>query len=248
MTFWVYKLTYDTGAAPHVRDGLLSLAICKPRIRAGAARGDVIFGFAGRSRAVNRGERLIYIAEVTDKLETPGEYYERAEYRDRWDCIYARRGERLVWRPGSLFHRDGSSADTDLGPAPMYPRAVVLISNEFRYMGAEGTMEYARRWPNLGTLVHERGIGELQVEPDSPTGRMLSALRQEIWRTRSADRHGAPTEPALGPPGWSTVPESRAAVAPNRIGCGSPRFARGCAFAVPDVRSESSAPAKRTRY
>src|SRR4051812_2880278 len=115
--YWVYKLTYDTGAAPHVRDGLLSLAICKPRIREGAAEGDVIFGFSGRSRKVNRGERLIYVAEVTKKLAN-GKYYDDAQFRDRWDCIYDRVGESLVWRAGSLFHKNGSSANTDVGPGP----------------------------------------------------------------------------------------------------------------------------------
>src|SRR6266542_982399 len=139
MTFWVYKLTYDTGAAPHVRDGLLSLAICKPKIRLGAAPGEVIFGFGGRSRPVTRGERLIYVARVTSRLAAPGGYYERPQYRRRWDCIYDHRGGRLVWRPGSLFHQNGSSADRDIGPAPVYPRAVVLLSDEFRYLGSEGT-------------------------------------------------------------------------------------------------------------
>jgi hypothetical protein len=68
MTSWVYKLTYDTGAAPHVQNGLLSLAICKPKIRLGAVPGDVIFGFGGRSFPVIRGARLIYVAQVTSKL------------------------------------------------------------------------------------------------------------------------------------------------------------------------------------
>ncbi len=118
MTYWVYKLTYDCGTAPHVRDGLLSLAICKPRIREGAAVGDVLFGFSGRSRKVNRGERLIYVAEVTEKLAVPGEYYERPEFRHRWDCIYERKGERLAWRAGSLTHEGEECRPRDLGPAP----------------------------------------------------------------------------------------------------------------------------------
>src|SRR3990172_541148 len=205
MTYWVYKLTYDTGAAPHVRDSLLSLAICKPRIRKGAAVGDVIFGFSGRSRRTNGGERLIYVAEVTVKLTKPGEYYERPEFRDRWDCIYERVGESLVWRPGSLFHKDGSSAAKDIGPGPDHARAIVLLSREFRYLGADGTMDYVGRWPNLATFVHERGIGEREVEPESDMGRMLSALKRDLWRTRPAGQIGLPTEPESGQPSWSST-------------------------------------------
>jgi hypothetical protein len=218
MTYWVYKLTYDCGTAPHVRDGLLSLAICKPRIREGAAVGDVLFGFSGRSRKVNRGERLIYVAEVTEKLAVPGEYYERPEFRHRWDCIYERKGERLVWRAGSLTHEGEECRAKDLGPAPSYPRAIVLLSDEVRYLGTEGTMDYAGRWPDLATFVHELGIGERHVEPQSAVGRKLTEVRRELWRTRDASKVGAPTEPPTGEPAWGTT-SSRA---------GAPAAANSC--------------------
>jgi hypothetical protein len=193
--YFVYKLTYDTGAAPHASEGLLSLAICKPRIRASAHVGDVIFGFAGRSRAVNRGERLIYIAEVTEKLDAPGEYYERPDFRRRLDCIYDRVGSKLHWRYGSLFHQNNSCVVTDLGPAPVYPRAIVLLSEDFRYFGEEGTLDYAGRWPNLFSFVHECGRGHRVVQPDSAVGRMLSELKRHSWRSwpagHCAPPHGA---------------------------------------------------------
>lgn len=200
--YFVYKLTYDCGTAPHVRNGLLSLAICKPRIREAAVEGDVLFGFSGRSRKVNRGERLIYVAEVTRKLDKPGEYYEGAEFRNRWDCIYERRGGRLVWRPGSLTHQDEEFRAKDLGAAPRYPRAIVLLSKEFRYLGANGTMDYARRWPNLATYIHELGVGHRTVAPESEMGRMLSELKRELWRAPSAKEVGAPTEPFACEPAW----------------------------------------------
>src|SRR5579885_3415313 len=43
---YIYKLTSDDGGAPCVHDGVLSLAICKPRIRSVAKEGTIILGFA----------------------------------------------------------------------------------------------------------------------------------------------------------------------------------------------------------
>lgn len=232
MTYWVYKLTYDCGTAPHVRDGLLSLAICKPRIREGAAEGDVLFGFSGRSRKVNRGERLIYVAEVTKKLATPGDYYDRPEYRSRWDCIYERRGERLMWRPGSLTHEGEEFRAKDLGPGPSYPRAIVLLSDTFRYLGGDGTMDYAGPWPNLATYVHEMGIGHRVVEPGSEIGRMLTELKRDLWRARSIRSVGTPTEPYAGRPSWETetdsVGTSRSCAPRARPSTATPRRSERC--------------------
>jgi hypothetical protein len=237
MKYWVYKMTYDTSAAPHVRDGVLSLAICKPRIREDAAEGDIIFGISGRSRRVNRGERLIYVAEVTKKLTRSGEYYESAKYRGRWDCIYDRVGEKLVWRPGSLFHKDDPVAlRRDIGPAPLYPRAIALLSDDFRYLGDEGTSEFARRWPDLGSFVYEIGIMEQDVEPESKIGRMLTELKREIWRSRRAGDVGPPTEPELSAPNWTKSEPSSGNGASRRscgggaetpVGCAPPRLRPG---------------------
>ena len=65
MSRYFYKLMFDSGGAPCVHRNLLSLAICKPSVRASANVGDWIFGFGAKSTI---GEKLIYVAEVTDKL------------------------------------------------------------------------------------------------------------------------------------------------------------------------------------
>src|SRR6266699_3508357 len=80
---YVYKMTGDNGGAPCVAGNLLSLAICKPKIRRTAGKESLVFGFGGKRFE----ERLIYIAQVTAKLEGDA-YYRQREYAKRPDCIY----------------------------------------------------------------------------------------------------------------------------------------------------------------
>lgn len=218
-TLWVYKLMYDSGCAPHVQDGLLSLALCKPEIRKRAVEGDWLFGFGARSRRQIRGERLIYIARVTKKLDRPGEYYESPEYRRRWDCVYERRDGMLVSRPGAVFHPDNGDVDRDLGSGPVYPKAVVLLSDDFRYLGTRGTMDYVARWPDLGTYVHELGRGQRRLEPESRIGRMLVELQRDLWKT--CDFVGEPTEPSDAPAWDSGCDDGGSPPMPPPRGCSS---------------------------
>ena len=87
MTPWpdifIYKMVADSGGAPCVFGNLLSLAICKPKIRKTAEKGSLIFGFGGK----RYNEKLIYIARVTGKLEGRA-YYRLKKYAGRPDCIY----------------------------------------------------------------------------------------------------------------------------------------------------------------
>lgn len=69
---YVYKVVVDNGGAPCVYYKKLSLAICKPAIRRTAHVGDLIFGFGGNTDTP--ANRLVYIAEITNK-STDGNYY-----------------------------------------------------------------------------------------------------------------------------------------------------------------------------
>src|SRR5881396_3115763 len=80
---YVYKMVADNGGAPCVSGNLLSLAICKPKIRRTAEKESLVFGFGGKRYT----ERLIYIARVTVKLEGDAYYRQRA-YARRLDCMY----------------------------------------------------------------------------------------------------------------------------------------------------------------
>lgn len=75
MRLFSYVGAYDTGFAPHVQDAMLSLATCKPRIRASAQKGDWIAGTAGRRYSASNF-RLVYLAEITEE-PMPIETYDR---------------------------------------------------------------------------------------------------------------------------------------------------------------------------
>jgi hypothetical protein len=146
---YFYKLTSDNGGAPCVEDGLLSLAICKPMIRSTAEHGNLIFGFAANS--LHRDNRLLYIARVTEKMRD-GKYYQVKRFTRRGDCIYEWRADRLAWRRDALHHGPDDLVK-DLGVFPSYDRANVLLSDDFRYFGANGSAEYKSRYPLIKNAI-----------------------------------------------------------------------------------------------
>ena len=193
-SIYFYKLTADTGGAPCVQDGRLSLAICKPRIRSKAEQGDLIFGFAANS--LHRDNRLIYIAQIEKNVRN-GDYYRKRRFANRSDCVYESRGSRFAWRRGALHHGPKDLVH-DLGPWPDYNKANVLLSTDFRYFGVSGTAEYKSLFPLVKTAVEQLGRGH-RVTHDERLRKQLMALKKQIWRNNSKRIAGKPTStPRLG--------------------------------------------------
>jgi hypothetical protein len=195
--FYFYKLTRDDGGAPCVRNGILSLAICKPFIRASAEVGDMIFGFAANS--LSPDNRLIYIARVTGKL-CNGEYYKTRCYQNRGDRIYEAVGNCFVRRTDAKFHDGPENLVHDLGQAPHYKRANVLLSDDFRYFGDHGSADYKREFRRIKCAVEQLARGH-RVH-------LSEVLRDEFERL-AADR-------------WKQVPRKvagRPMQAPSHIAC-----------------------------
>ena len=187
MSRYFYKLKFDSGGAPCVHRNLLSLAICKPSVRASADVGDWIFGFGAKSTI---GEKLVYVAEVTDKLPN-GAYYKDARFHSRPDCIYRWSRGRLEWKPGSRFHEGGHEKDIGLPP---HDRAAVLLSTNFRYLGREGTEHYKNVYPILAHAVARLGQGH-RVNHSAELEEALRALQKELWRRfPSRQRLGRPND------------------------------------------------------
>jgi len=183
-----YKLSADTNGAPCVDDALLTLAICKPMIRSVAKPGDLIFGFAANS--LHPDNRLIYIARVTAKL-CNGEYYKSKRFRKRGDCIYRRRGKRFFWSPGSLHHGPHHVIH-DLGKPLKYLRANVLLSNDFRYFGGNGSAAYKSRYPRIKRAIKKLGRGH-RVNLGQELLRQLHALQERTWKETKRMVAGKPT-------------------------------------------------------
>jgi len=188
MRIYFYKLTADNGGAPCVQDGLLSLAICKPMIRSTGEPGDLIFGFSANS--LHRDNRLIYIAKIEKKIHN-GDYYREKRFASRSDCIYVWDGDRFFWRQKALHHSPKHLVH-DLGRPPEYKKANVLLSTDFRYLGASGTSDYKFRFQLLKEAVEQLGIGH-RIKHVEPLRKKLIAFKQQIWKYSPKKIAGEPT-------------------------------------------------------
>jgi len=184
--FYLYKMTADSGAAPCVRDGLLTLAICKPSIRRVAPEDSVIIGFAG-DRLIGEGyeDNSIVYAAVVSKSLAHGDYYSKREYADRPDCIYKRTGKRFARKAKAMFHEEAANLKHDLGAPPHYGNAVVLLSKDFRYFGNQCLVEYKEKFPRLRDEIESLTQGH-RVNHDPQLYADLLLLKEQLWEVRSS--------------------------------------------------------------
>ncbi len=179
MKCYVYKMTADNGGAPCIEDGLLSLAICKPDIRSTALpnANNWLFGFGGK----DLGRRLIYIAEVTGKVESGG-YYRQPEYASRKDCIYRWDGSRYAWKQGACFHLDGIEIDSDIGDAALADKGHVLLSTNFRYLGGTRWEITSTRLPEINKLLDELRRKH-RISHSETLLEELRSVKCQVWAT-----------------------------------------------------------------
>lgn len=177
---YMYKLTTDNGGAPCVDDNLLSLAICKPIIRRTAQRGDVIFGFAANK--LNKENPLIYVAMITDKKEN-GDYYRDQKYDKRRDCIYKWsqvQGQFSLKHSAKYHNTDDPHKTKEHFDKDIIISDDVLLSNDFRYFGKEGTAEYKEKYGHIREVIEEMTQG-YRVNHSDDLQRELGSLKKEIW-------------------------------------------------------------------
>ncbi len=176
---YVYKVRYDDGTAPCVEDGILSLALCKPAIRATARVGDTLIGFAAKSMCAD--QRLVYAAVVTERL-ADGAYYREARWRNRLDCMYAWRAGAFRRKRDAAVHDAAADLVHDLGEAPRYSRANVLVSDNFRYYAESRPADHAR-YPALARMIDRLGQGHRLNHGDRVHDEIERYLA-ELWSER----------------------------------------------------------------
>ncbi len=183
---YVYKMVTDNGGAPCVSGNLLSLAICKPKIRKTAGEESLVFGFGGKGY----DERLIYIARVTGKLQGDA-YYRQRGFARRPDCIYRVENDRPARKVSARYHSDSDQRKKDVGFH--FENAFVLLSDDFRYLGHKGTDDFKKRYPKIRRLVENLKQGHRRYHSAALRGELL-ALKAENWRKYRRMKVGIPTE------------------------------------------------------
>jgi hypothetical protein len=184
---YFYKMTDDSGFAPCVEGGKLTLATCKPDIRRMAVPGDVIIGFSCN----DDGARLIYAARVTKRLSN-GDYYRSSAYRGRLDCIYEDDGGKARHRKGVEVHIGREHLLRDVGDR--FENAYVLLSTDFRYFGADGPNDAAPPHPHLRRAVLACARGH-RVNHESAVRNELDRLLVWLWEESGSGGHSEPTRP-----------------------------------------------------
>jgi hypothetical protein len=186
---FVYKMVVDNGGAPCVTSNLLSLAICKPKIRKAAGLGALIFGFGGKKYE----ERLIYIARVTDQLAGE-DYYRLRKFARRPDCIYKNVNGKAELKKSAKFHTNSDHRTRDVGLK--FENAFVLLSRDFRYFGKQGATDYKNNCPNLKKLIE--GLKQGHRNHLNPELRNeLLELKDKMWKKNTRMKIGIPTDANL---------------------------------------------------
>ncbi len=143
MRVFSYVVVVDSGFAPNPFHGALTLACCKPKIREHADPGDLIVGLTGASR----GNRVVFVAEVDEKLTFNQYWMDRRFRRKRPDMsskVTVRRRGDNIYEPlgGSRFrqlhsaHSNGEAEHRGNKTHDLGGRAV-LVARDFSYFGDE---------------------------------------------------------------------------------------------------------------
>ncbi len=155
-----YILATDNGMAPCIDNELLSLATCKPKIRASARPGDWVVGFFPKPE---RRGLVAWAGRISRRLEV-GEY--EVIFRGRSDAIYRLKRDgafkrlRPDYHPGeNEFRKDTSAPVLVFDPAAtwyfgdhpqMLPEEIIALSAKgrgHRVNGrADGDLEAMTAW------------------------------------------------------------------------------------------------------
>ena len=141
-----YILQHDSGMAPCIDNGLVSLATCKPQIRASAKPGDWVVGF--RPSPAPRG-LVVWAGQIAESIGV-GEYEQRHSFKRRGgraDAIYRELADggferlRPDYHPGpNEFSKDTSAPVLIFNPRATwyFGKEPQMISEQLMHLAAGG--------------------------------------------------------------------------------------------------------------
>lgn len=136
----MYTMTVDSGFAPHVRNGLISLACCAGPTREHANVGDFVLGLSGKKmynkKTYNYVPRhtLIYLMKVDEKLKF-NEYFYDSRFSNRSDNIYRKRKRNDKYIQDRRHVKDKRYMSEHKGKDDTRIYKNVLLSRNFYYFG-----------------------------------------------------------------------------------------------------------------
>ena len=162
MRIYRYILTSDTGMAPSIDNGLVSLATCKPVIRRCAVPGNWVIGFLSSPAPTGM---VAWAGRVSQSLSL-GEY--EREFQGRSDAVYRQRSDGTFRRLRKDYHAEPGQMEKDIsGPALLFNRASTWYFGDHPQMLPDSLSHLAAR----GQGHRVNGVG-----PDDPA-RLLTWLK-----------------------------------------------------------------------
>jgi hypothetical protein len=204
---FTYKVAVDRGSAPNPYFGVCTLALCKPRIRKHAMRGDIVIGCGCKSRTdPDEAFRIVHVMQIDEVLPWP-EYVERCRTSLRGkipdgssperyvgDCIYVLEGGMLA-----RTLRCGSGHGAESYRRDVLEGRNVLLANRYWYFGG-GDRERVVLPGGLHAL-SPLGIGH-RVDKNQPfIGELIGWFNAEVARRGLPPGvHGRPKDAVAPPP------------------------------------------------
>lgn len=231
---FVYRIVTDSGAAPHVSEGHLTLTICKPKIRKSAKDGDYVLALVAQSNNAMKTLKKSKAVSNNDKhflaayLFRVGEVVPLERY-DEWCAAHApsklctdehfegnaQYNKNLKWRPGphgpDLRNRNLSGCNS-------------ITSTHFAAWKSSNPHRLtAEELAGLGLTeeeVSKIGIGHKIVNmPNTAMADQLIASKKTLSRNKTAKNNG-PKGSGAGPNANNAGPKGCGA-GPKGCGAGS---------------------------
>ena len=175
-----YKMTTDIGMAPCIDRGLVTLATCKPSVRARAGPGDWVAGFRSVANGVPSG-MLIWAGRVAHIFSDVGGY--ERQHRGRSDAIYRKLPDGRFKRLRPDYHPGASEFRKDTThPVVVFEQGAAWYFGREPHMLPDQLIHLAPKLRDRNFLVNRARFGD------------AAALEQWLRSVSEPGVHGKPRD------------------------------------------------------